>query len=91
MENRTISIAFIRNMLNGCGLSNSYCESLLRRAGVDPKAINSPQARVSPTQLSQLNKWIAEATADEAMGHYLRPQKYGTFNILARYMQTSND
>jgi len=91
MENRTISIAFIRNMLTGCGLSSSYCENLLRRAGVDPKAINSAQARVSPTQLSQLNKWITEATGDEAMGHYLRPQKYGTFNILARYMQTASN
>ncbi|WP_373081593.1 AraC family transcriptional regulator [Zhongshania sp.] len=91
MENRTISIAFIRNMVSGCGLAPRYCDELLRRAGVDPAAIDSPQARVSPTQLSQLNKWITDATGDEGMGHYLRPQKRGTFNILARYMQTAND
>ncbi|MFT6163753.1 MAG: AraC-like DNA-binding protein [Zhongshania aliphaticivorans] len=91
MENRTISIAFIRNMVSGCGLPTHYCEQLLLRAGVDPKSINSAQARVSPTQLSQLNKWITEATGDEGMGHYLRPQKRGTFNVLARYLQTAKD
>jgi AraC-like DNA-binding protein len=91
MENRTISIAFVRNMISGCGLPKHYCEELLKRAGIDPQTVTSQRARVTPTQLSQLNKWIADATGDEGMGHYQRPQKHGTFHALAHYQQTSND
>ncbi|MFT6655961.1 MAG: AraC-like DNA-binding protein [Marinomonas primoryensis] len=91
MENRTISIAFIRNMVSGCGLAKRYCDELLERAGIDPKTINSQRARVTPTQLSQLNKWITDATGDEGMGHYPQPQKHGTFHALAHYQQTAAD
>tara|TARA_R110001592_G_scaffold254048_8_gene517272 strand:- start:50 stop:1069 length:1020 start_codon:yes stop_codon:yes gene_type:complete len=91
MENRTISIAFVRNMVSGCGLPKSDCEALLKRAGIDPQTVTSPRARVTPTQLSLLNKWITDATGDEAMGHYQRPQKHGTLHALAHYLQTSTD
>ena len=91
MENRTISIAFIRNMVSGCGLPKRYCAELLERAGIDPETINSERARVSPTQLSLLNKWITDATGDEGMGHYRQPQEPGTFHALAHYQQTAVD
>ncbi|CAA0079046.1 putative HTH-type transcriptional regulator [Zhongshania aliphaticivorans] len=91
MERRTISIAFVRNMISGCGLPKRYGHDLLERAGIDPKSINSTRARVSPTQFSQLNRWITEATGDEGMGHFRQPQKRGTFHALAHYQQSASD
>jgi AraC-like DNA-binding protein len=91
MSQRTISIVFIRSMLDGGSLPNKLRHKLLQQAGIPSAALNSERERVTPLQLSKLNKLVTDATNDEGMGHYPQTQKIGTLATMVRYTQGADD
>jgi len=83
-EKGSISIAFVREALQGVGRRNVAPEPLLRAAGIPPGLLQSPDARVTPESFGALWLAIARALDDEFFGLDSRRMKVGSYAVMCR-------
>jgi AraC-like DNA-binding protein len=72
----------VERALQGVRERHLDADALLRRAGISPSLLRSPQARVSPANYSALWRLIAQELDDEFFGQDSRRMKMGSFAML---------
>lgn len=80
----TISCHYVNAALGGLTRHGYNPESLLIKAGINPKLVRTPVARVSDAQMTLLVQVIWDAMADEFMGFTRTPCKKGTFALMTQ-------
>ncbi len=88
MDNRSISMAFVRALLAHSG-ADRY--QLLTDADIPPALLDSGRARVSAAQFARLYDGVIQALQDESAGYYRHPMKPGCFHTMARYLLEAVD
>ncbi|MBN50516.1 MAG: hypothetical protein CMN85_13370 [Spongiibacteraceae bacterium] len=91
MNSRTISVCFVRAMLERFDVPHCSRDDLLSKAGISPNAVNEGKSRISPAQFSQLSRLAMRSSEDESCGHFPRKMKLGTFQIMAQYVAEAQD
>ena len=80
----TISIYFVRSVVDALRARGLAAEPLLREAGISPELLDVPQARVSPQHYSALWRRVIERLDDEFFGQDSRRMKSGSFALMVR-------
>ncbi|WP_175511279.1 AraC family transcriptional regulator [Collimonas sp. OK307] len=83
-EKGTIAIDFVDEALRSMRERGMDTESLLLQAGISPRWLNTPNARVAASNYGQLWYLIAHAMDDEFFGLDSHPMRVGSFNMLCR-------
>jgi AraC-like DNA-binding protein len=83
-EKGTISIQFVRSVVDAVRARGLEAAPLLRAAGISPELLDVPQARVSPAHYSALWRLVIERLDDEFFGQDSRRMKTGSFALLVR-------
>ncbi|WP_183408760.1 AraC family transcriptional regulator ligand-binding domain-containing protein [Litorivivens lipolytica] len=91
MNSRTISISFVRAMLEKFEATGHSRESLLQSVGIAPSALHQNKARIAPAQFSQLARLAMKWSEDEAVGHYPQHVPLGSYRVLAEYVSGGGD
>ncbi len=91
MNSRTISVCFVKAMLEHFELPHCSKEDLLMKVGISPGAVNEGKSRISPAQFSQLSRLAMSMSEDESCGHFPRKMKPGCFQIMAQYVAEAKD
>lgn len=86
MEGLTISISFVRALLERITQDGHDVDALLNQATIPTSILNSDRSRITATQFSRLSQIVSGTLNDESFGYHKRPQKPGTFNAMARYV-----
>jgi AraC-like DNA-binding protein len=83
-EKGTISVHFVRAVVDAVRARGLEPEPLLRAAGISPELIGVPQARVSPAHYSALWRLVIARLDDEFFGQDSRRMKTGSFALMVR-------
>jgi AraC-like DNA-binding protein len=83
-EKGTIAISFVDEALHSMRQRGMDTEALLLEAGISPRWLSSPHARVAAANYGQLWYLIAHAMDDEFFGMDRHPMRVGSFNMLCR-------
>ncbi len=83
-EKGTISIQFVRAVVEAVKTRGLEADSLLRAAGISPELLDVPRARVSPAHYSALWRLVIERLDDEFFGQDSRRMKAGSFALMVR-------
>src|ERR1700733_632313 len=83
-EKGSISIAFVREALEGVLRRSIAPEPLLRAAGIPPGLLQFSDSRVTPESFGALWLAIARALADEFFGRASRRMKVGSYAVMCR-------
>jgi AraC-like DNA-binding protein len=83
-QNHTISIIFVKTILDCISNDEHETEKLLMLAGVKLALLKKPQSRITPIQFSKLIKVISTTYKDEFLGLSKEPMPLGSFLLLAR-------
>jgi AraC-like DNA-binding protein len=79
---RSVAIHHVRASLRGAERQGVDISALLVRAGIPPRLLEVPLARVSPTQFARLTNEVWQALDDELLGLGPQPLKVGTFAMM---------
>jgi AraC-like DNA-binding protein len=82
LEKGTISVAFVRPVVDALRARGRNAAAALRKAGIPAGVIGVPQARVSAHQYSQLWRVAIRELGDEFFGQDTRPMKPGSFALV---------
>lgn len=85
----TISSHHARAALGGLQRKGYSAESALIQAGINPKSIALPNARINEEQMTQLVQIIRKTLSDEFMGFTPSPCKVGAFAFMVRSVRTT--
>ncbi len=80
----TISIYFVRSVVDAVRARGFAAEPLLREAGISAELLEVPQARVSPQHYSALWRRVIACLDDEFFGQDSRRMKSGSFALMVR-------
>jgi AraC-like DNA-binding protein len=80
----TISIYFVRCVVDAVRARGYPAEPLLREAGISAELLEVPQARVSPQHYSALWRRVIACLDDEFFGQDSRRMKSGSFALMVR-------
>ena len=80
----SISMAFVRGMLQGPLQRGESTERLLEAAGIDPVLLNEASARVTGDQYIALFRAINERLGDDGLGFFSRRLKIGSLALIVR-------
>src|ERR1700754_4750676 len=80
----SISMAFVRGLLQGPLNRGESPERLLEAAGIDPVLLNEASARVTGDQYIALFRAINEALGDDGLGFFSRRLKVGSLALIVR-------
>jgi AraC-like DNA-binding protein len=80
----TIPVVFVHGMLSGLRMRGEPCERYLDMAGIPLSLLDNAGARVTVAQYVALFKSLIELREDEFLGFLSRPQKPGSFALIAR-------
>lgn len=83
-EKGTIAISFVDEALHSMRQRGMDTESLLLQAGIAPRWLHEPHARVAAANYGRLWYLIAHAMDDEFFGMDSHPMRVGSFNMLCR-------
>ncbi len=83
-EKGTISIYFVRSVVDAVRARGLQAEPLLHEAGISLELLEVPQARVSPQHYSALWRRVIECLDDEFFGQDSRRMKSGSFALMVR-------
>jgi AraC-like DNA-binding protein len=83
-EKGTISIQFVRCVVEAVRARGLEPHRLLREAGISPELLDVPQARVSPHHYSTLWRLVIGRLDDEFFGQDSRRMKTGSFALMVR-------
>lgn len=83
-EKGTISIQFVRPVVDAVRLRGLDPETVLREAGISPELLQISQARVSPQHYSALWRRVIHYLDDEFFAQDSRRMKSGSFALLTR-------
>lgn len=75
---------FVQLFLRSSGLPDRDSHAVLRRAGIDPKAIHAAGLRITEQQFTRFLILLSRRTRDESWGLASRPVPLGTFNTMCR-------
>jgi AraC-like DNA-binding protein len=79
---RSVSIHHVRASLRGAERHGVDISVLLAKAGIPPRLLEVPLARVSPQQFARLTNQVWHALDDELQGLGSHPLKVGTFAMM---------
>lgn len=82
----SVSMAFVREALDGVARRGLARGPFLQRAGIDPALLDSDEARVTADAFGALWLDIARTLDDEFFGLDARPMKVGSFATLCQLM-----
>lgn len=85
----TVSIGFVTGMLAGVTLRGMDPAPLLASAGIDPRSLQDPTARVPLAGYAALYNTVVEALDDEGFALFASPLRRGTFEFLCRGVLSS--
>ncbi|MFC5472477.1 AraC family transcriptional regulator [Paraherbaspirillum soli] len=83
-EKGTIAISFVDEALHGMRQRNMNTETLLIQAGISPRLLTAPHARIAAANYGRLWYLISHAMDDEFFGMDSHPMKVGSFHLLCR-------
>lgn len=86
----TVSIGLVRHLLEGAMRHGFSPEPFLLRAGIAPALVHTQSARVSSDQYIALMWQILQTMGDEALGHFSRPLKRGSLELIGRTALTAD-
>lgn len=78
----TVSRHFVGELFQGVPGMAAERASLLRRAGISPRLLESPHGRVTVEQFATLYRLLVNACDDETPGFFSRPLRGGTLKLL---------
>jgi len=84
LEKGTISVHFIRPVVDAVARHGADPSEILREAGIAPELLGIPQARVSAHHYSALWRSVIAHLDDEFFGQDSRRMKAGSFALLTR-------
>jgi AraC-like DNA-binding protein len=82
MEKGSVAIVFVQHAISGLPARGIHAGSVLRAAGITPRLLALPQARVSTVHYSALWMEVAKVLDDEFFGQDSRRMKCGSFAML---------
>lgn len=80
----TVAAGFVSGLLSGCRERHLATDGALREAGIDPRALADPRARVPLPAYAQLYGALIRAHGDEGFALFAAPLRPGTFEFLCR-------
>jgi AraC-like DNA-binding protein len=81
-EPGTVAICFVASALRGVRDRRLDADALLKRVGLSPSLLHSPQARVSVKHYGALWRQVAQTLDDEFFGQDSRRMKAGSFAMM---------
>lgn len=84
MQAITISPVFVYSLLKGASLKGYNLESIIQAQGLSSKMLTNPRFRIPTLEFAKLSRTISLLLQDEAFGLLAKPQKLGTFELVAR-------
>lgn len=85
MSSRTVAVARAQALSRGALCQGIDLDPLLRRAGIPPRLMADPRARLTFEQYTRLVQELWAATGDEYVGLYLARGTPGTFVTMCRF------
>lgn len=86
VSNVSISIEFLRSALAKLSLSTEEVDILLIQCRIAPFLLNTPQARLSLHQFSQVMTRLTKLSGDELLGHGPCPLPLGSLSLLMHWL-----
>ncbi|PFH11284.1 AraC-like DNA-binding protein [Collimonas sp. PA-H2] len=83
-EKGTIAIGLVGEALHCMRQRGMDADALLLQAGISPRLLTAPHARVAAASYGRLWYLISQATDDEFFGMDSHPMRVGSFNLLCR-------
>lgn len=83
-EKGTIAIGLVGEALHCMRQRGMDADALLLQAGISPRLLEAPHARVAAASYGRLWYLISQATDDEFFGMDSHPMRVGSFNLLCR-------
>ncbi|HWW99697.1 AraC family transcriptional regulator [Collimonas sp.] len=83
-EKGTIAIGLVGEALHCMRQRGMDTDALLLQAGIAPRLLTAPHARVAAASYGRLWYLISQATDDEFFGMDSHPMRVGSFNLLCR-------
>ncbi|MEO6920439.1 MAG: AraC family transcriptional regulator [Collimonas sp.] len=80
----TIAIGLVGEALHNMRQRGMDTDALLQQAGISPRLLMAPHARVAATNYGRLWYLISQVTDDEFFGMDSHPMRVGSFNLLCR-------
>jgi AraC-like DNA-binding protein len=80
----SVSMAFVRGMLEGVEARGLAVEPFLAAADIDPQLLRETSARVTGEQYVDLFRAITRRLNDDGLGFFSRPLKAGSFALMVR-------
>jgi len=80
----TVAAGFVSGLLSGCAERRLATTAALREAGIDPRVLADPRARVPLPAYAQLYGALIRAHGDEGFALFATPLRPGTFEFLCR-------
>lgn len=84
MSDITIAVPFVQQTLIGVRQAGYDVQRILKNVGISPPLLHQPRARVSMESFVRLLKQLMRLMDDESLGLLDRPQRLGTFGLIAR-------
>lgn len=85
----TISAAFVRGMLYGCGADSASASEWLRHAGIAPELFEQASGRVTAEQYVALFSVVMQQRNDEGLGCFSRQLRVGSIGMAVRSALTA--
>ncbi len=91
MQAATISPIYVKSSLMGAIRKGYNPEEILRAQGLPPEILSNPKLRISTLSFAELSRTLTELLRDEAGGLLAKPNKMGSFKLLARACLSSRN
>jgi AraC-like DNA-binding protein len=82
-DSLSIAMTTVSSSLSGAAQQGINVLALLRKCGIDPRLLNSPQARIPVRQFIKLCRYSSGRLNDEQYGLLEKPQRLGTYRAIA--------
>lgn len=91
MKDITIAVPFVIQAIEGARHAGYDVKRLLKEAGISPSLLHQPRARVALEPFVRLVQNLMRTMDDEAVGLLEKPQRLGTFLLVARSVLHETD
>ena len=80
----SISIHFVKTLINAAAVNGLNCEALLKAADLNSNMLKNTQLRITPDQFSRFMRALWFYGNDEFLGLASEPTKHGVFTLMAK-------
>lgn len=91
MQNITIASIYVRGAIAGAIKKGYNAEDILQAQGLPAKILTSPKLRISAFAFAELSRVLSQLLRDESLGLLVKPQKLGSFNLIAKACLSSRN